>query len=779
MKLKAYVFLVILFITYLPSIVATASVKSITVAVVSDGSSEWGEEVKSELIKQLNNLSGDEFSYNFPAAHQYDSQWIYSQAEQNIALALRATDVDVVIALGILSSDAAGKIKPQKPLIATTVIDPKVQGFGLTSLGTSGVKNQHYLLTNVDIAAQIERFKEAIDGNNIGVIADDLTFDALPFIQNTLINIEGEMDFKITPIQPKVSNMTLLADSIADDVDGVFVLPQLRLNRVQQADMITALNRVNMPSFSIQGRKNVEAGFLMGSSLIPSPLQIAKRLSVDMRDIALGRDAGELAVSLDVQDRLVLNLATARNIDFDPPFTLLFEAEVLNELAESGRELSLYQAVDESLKRNLSLAIANEEWLSTQQDTRIARSSLLPQLSAQSQWNAQDRDLAGTGPTRTSSLGLSLSQSIYSETIRSNYTSSQYLQEAETASLEKTRLDVMQSTAQDYLNVLVGKTELIIQKDNLRLTVANLERAQFRYKVGSTDRSEVHRFETELGNDRQSVTNAQRDYQQALNRLNQTLHRPIDEAFQTKEPGLEKTKIFGDQRLDAFLINNKQLRIFSGFLTEQSLKNAPELIALKHQIAAQDRVLLAAKRKRFVPDVDLIADVDRVIDSSGAQFDTQYDNDWSVGVKFSWTLYQGSRINAEQSQERIALQRLKYLYQQTADSIETTTRNSIAQAGASKQNIDYAQAAAIAAKSTLDLVTDSYVRGKSNYIDLIDAQSAYLNARLAAANNLYQHFIDLNDVQRAIGFFDFYVSPVQQDAWFEKLEQFAITYRKN
>lgn len=751
----------------------------VTVAVVLDGNSQSSQSVVSQLEKELKQFEDADYSFHLPKNQQFDSQWNYDKASEHINKALANPIVDIVVTIGLLASDATTQLRPNKPLIAATVVNAAQQGFPISKTGSSGLKNLHYLITNVDIASELMRFQQVTEADNVGVLADVIIFNALPFLQKNFKDISAHADFKITPIQPLIADIGSLVASIPDSIDALFILPQDRLSLTQSKELIDGLNQRKIPTFTILGRPLVENGYLMGVGLIPSTQQLAKRLAIDIRDIALGRSPGELPVNIDVKDRLSMNMQTARQIDFEPPFSLLFEADLINEVTEEGRVLSLYQAIEESLQRNLQLAIAQEDVSSAAQTTLISRSALLPQLNANGNWQAQDRDLAISRQTRSTSVGLGITQSLYSESNYSGYLSSQFLEAAQEASFAETRLDVIQQTAQAYLNVLTSKTQLDIQKDNLKLTLANLERARFRAQVGAANRSEALRFQTEFGNDKQSVTDAQSDYQQARNDLNQLLNRPIDELFQTREPGLEQPRIFGDERLSAFLDNPKKARIFSGFLTQQAIENAPELVNLNNQVSSQERLLLAAKRKRYVPDVNLTADVDRVINDSGDPFVSEYDNDWSVGVEFSWTLYQGSKISAERSQANIELRRLKLQYQQTIEQLETDTRNSVLQAGASKLNIVYALSSAQASEQTLDLVTDSYVKGTSGYIDLIDAQSSYLTARLASANAIYTHLLDLISVQRSIGFFDFYISPEQQNIWFEELNEYARTYRKN
>ena len=59
---------------------------------------------------------------------------------------------------------------------------------------------------------------------------------------------------------------------------------------------------------------------------------------------------------------------------------------------------------------------------------------------------------------------------------------------------------------------------------------------------------------------------------------------------------------------------------------------------------------------------------------------------------------------------------------------------------------------------------------------LIDAQNAALVAQLSSANASYQFLLDLMEVQRAIGFFDFFVDPAEKEAWFQRLDAFATEY---
>ncbi len=750
------------------SLAATA----VDIAILTDGPSARTDEVVRLMKNELQSLGGTEFDIRYPEGMQRDGSWSADTVEVELQRLMVNSNADVIVTLGAIGSSLTAKLKPSKPVIAPFVIDASLQGFPVTETGTSGVRNLHYLSSNRNILGEIERFQLATGARHIAVVAEPRVLDAVPAAQQSIQRIAERLDIAFTSV-PADDNAPAIVAAIPNEADAVFVLPLLRLSESEHRVLIDGINARKLLSFTAMGRPAVERGVLMGSALMAPADRMARQLAIDIRDVLLGRAAGDLPVGFDVGGRLVLNLRTARAIDFSPPFELLYEADLLHEEDERGRLLTLDTVVDEALNRNLQYAISKEELASAGQSTRIARSSLLPQLNAGVTAQAFDRDLVGTGADRTTSAGISLSQTIYSDSARASYQIAQRLEAAQAADLDGVRLDIVQQAAQAYLNVLVTKTQLSIQRDNLKVTRANLERAQFRFDVGATDRSEIHRFETALGGSRQDVANAQALYFQTMNQLNQILQRPIEEQFRTAEPGLTDPKVFGDARLSAFITDPRKARIFRDFLVQESLSNTPELVSLNEQIAAQERSLLAAKRARYIPDIALSSNLDRVIDDSGAQMPLSHDEDWSVGLQFTLPLYQGSRLNADKQQARIELKRLQLLKRQITDQIETTARAAVHQTAASRTSIRFANEAAEAADKTLGMVTDAYTRGTASDVDLIDAQNAALIARLSSANATYQFLLDLMDVQRAIGFFDFFVDQAEKEAWFQRFDAFA------
>ena len=79
---------------------------------------------------------------------------------------------------------------------------------------------------------------------------------------------------------------------------------------------------------------------------------------------------------------------------------------------------------------------------------------------------------------------------------------------------------------------------------------------------------------------------------------------------------------------------------------------------------------------------------------------------------------------------------------------------------------------ATAAKKNLDLVTDAYSRGAVSILDLLDAQNAALIAEETATNAVFDFLIDLMNLQRSLGGFDFFLDEQGLDGWLERLQHY-------
>ena len=94
---------------------------------------------------------------------------------------------------------------------------------------------------------------------------------------------------------------------------------------------------------------------------------------------------------------------------------------------------------------------------------------------------------------------------------------------------------------------------------------------------------------------------------------------------------------------------------------------------------------------------------------------------------------------------------------------------------ASYANIELSNSGAVAARKNLELILENYRAGSIGILDLLDAQTQSLQAELAANNALHDFLINLMNVQRAVGRFEFMSSESEKQALVDEV----TTYLKD
>jgi outer membrane protein TolC len=114
-----------------------------------------------------------------------------------------------------------------------------------------------------------------------------------------------------------------------------------------------------------------------------------------------------------------------------------------------------------------------------------------------------------------------------------------------------------------------------------------------------------------------------------------------------------------------------------------------------------------------------------------------------------------------------------------AQRVEQRVRTSLHFMRGSWVKIDLTRAAATASSENFRLTQDAYRRGVGDILDVLDAQREALIANEAAASGVYDFLIDLIQVQRAIGRFEYLSSPGARDAFLSRLEFYFQSASQN
>jgi outer membrane protein len=760
------------------------------IGIVLDGPSELNQRALGTYKKEIIAVTEGEFDVQFPTDKIIQGDWTAASVRSAIDTLLSDPGVDILVTLGIIGSTEVSKRRNlNKPVIAPWVIDRELLGLPINEKGASGIKNLYYLARPITLSRDIQVFKDIVPFNTLALLYMPIVTELIPDIENLVQNIAREQGIVIETIPARTSIENTL-DAIPGNAQAVFITPLIQYTQDESDQLFNGLIERKLPSFSMLGRNEVERGVLAGLTPAQNLNREARRVALTVLSILLGENAGSLPVEFPVQEKLTINMATARAIGFSPKWDVLTEADLIHEEPEvTERKLTLEQAVDESVKANLDLLAIDRFVAAGAQNIWLAIAQLLPQanISLDNTYIDKDRAKASFGifPQRALSGSASGSQLIFDEPTWANVSVQKYLQRARELSRDQIRLDIIAATSIAYLNVLRAKTFEKIRKENLNLSKSNLEIATNRRDIGVASPSEVFRWESQISLDRIDVVDAVAQTQNAKILVNRLLNRPQGENFETVEVGVDDPSlIVSDPKLYPYIDNPGSYRTFIDFMVNLGLNQSPEIQNLDSQIAAQDRILKSTKRAFWLPTFSFVGEITQRFATGGAgsdvtippdfplQLESVDDTEWTVLLQARFPLFRGAAKIADYKQARETKSQLRFERDSTSEKVEENIRSALNNTGASFPSIRFARDAAEAARKNLDLVRDSYSRGVVSILDLLDAQSASLSADLNAATAVYDFLIDLMNVQRASGKFDFFTNQEEREEWFKRLEEF-------
>jgi len=773
--------------------VAASANKAFRVGIVADGPWEQNQIIRQRFIDEILALTLGEYDVQFPEELQIECDYTAESIRSALRRLLEDRTCDMVLALGVIASHEGTHMSPlPKPLIAPFIIDPQLQQTP-TADAASGVPNLSYLLSPFNLQRDLSAFAEYLEFHKLALLSSAPFAAAIPQLRTHMRAEMGMAGVDVVTIPVHESAREAL-DAIPADADAVYLSGLIHLPAAEFAALIEGINERRLPSFSLMGRMDVERGVLMGLAPATTFPRFARRVALHVQQILMGADAGTLAVAYTGGERLTVNMATARRIGVFPSWEVLTEAELIGtEQRKVARTWSLRAAMGEALRVNRDLAAAGRGVQAGAQDVTRARAALLPQVDLSGVGLVIDEDRAeaglGTQPQRSVSGSISAAQVLWSERAWAGYRIESSVQRARQFDYEAARLDVALEALTAFLDVLSAKTQERIVRENLKLTRSNLELARARRAIGIGGPSEVYRWESALANSRQEAIDANARRNLFEIELNRVLNRPAEEPFDTEEFGMDDPDVTRYQEgVMAYFDNPYSFRALRAFLVDEGLRLSPELQSLDAAIAAQERARNSSTYAFFSPDLVLFGGIDRWLWKDGAGVESPAlsgfphpdDTNWNVGVEVRLPLWtSGARVaDRRQATEELALLRVRR--EALGQRIEQRIRSALHRTGASYAAIRQRRAAADASRKNLQLVVDSYSQGTMSILDLIDAQTSAFRSESLAADAVYEFFIQLMGVERAIGRFYFFASQEEIDAIGDRfdryLEQNPITY---
>jgi outer membrane protein len=336
-------------------------------------------------------------------------------------------------------------------------------------------------------------------------------------------------------------------------------------------------------------------------------------------------------------------------------------------------------------------------------------------------------ELHGATPPR--SAGLTVTQTLYNGNQTANRTRAAEAQVS--GSREALRVleeGVLFSAASIYMDYLRDSATVEVNKSNVRVLEQTLKQTRDRFNVGEVTRTDVAQSEAQLAAGKTQELQSESQ----LNTTRSNYRRIIGSEPQNLAPG---------SPVDRFLPRTLQQAV------DISLIENPNVTAAMYGIDV-NFLTVKVNEGALLPTVSLQA-------SALQQYDTTTvaQRTFTAGVTTNLTvpLYQGGSEYSliRQSKENLAQQRLTL--EQTRDQTRANTVTAWGQLEAGKAQVISAQSQVTASEIALNGVREEAKAGQRTTLDVLNAQQALVNARIALVTAQHDRVVASYSVLQAVG----------------------------
>jgi outer membrane protein len=276
-----------------------------------------------------------------------------------------------------------------------------------------------------------------------------------------------------------------------------------------------------------------------------------------------------------------------------------------------------------------------------------------------------------------------------------------------------------------YTNILFAGRLIRVQQQAVQRAELNLRSAKGFFEVGTRPKSDVARAEVDVANARVDLIRARNALRTSRVALNTAMAIDVDTPTEVQD-----NLIFEAVNLDR------------GQLRTEALQQRPEYRQAKLLVGAAEATERRTARD-FFPDIS----------GTGSYGGTQpqLNENWTLGLTFSWSLFDGGNRLARYQEAKANLEGAKQRVKSTElDIIQNVEQAEIAVEEA-QERIQAAQALVASAQENFRLAQGRFDAGVGTILELTDAQLALTQAQNTETQALADYRIALARLDRAVG----------------------------
>jgi len=412
------------------------------------------------------------------------------------------------------------------------------------------------------------------------------------------------------------------------------------------------------------------------------------------------------------------------------------------QLPFSGR-LSLSEAIERGTRFNLGAVGLVQAVLQTRAQARAARSSLLPNLSADVNDTEETFNLrsigfsfsvpgfslpAVLGPFNVMDIRVRLTQKIADYSALNNSRSAREAVRAQEFAAADSQDLVILAVAGAYLQVLAAKARLESAQAQLDTAKALLERTQQQLAFGRAARIDVNRSQVEVLLDQQRLATLQNDLAKQKITLARLTGLPPSPDFELSN--------------DIPYAPAPPLSVEDAI--QQALAQRADLQAAESQVRAAQRALAAARAERY-PSASASADYGTIGTPSNLR------PTYTISATLSVPIWNGGRTGADIQQAQAALTQRRAELEDTRSQIESEVRNAYLDLDAAANQVRVAQENIELMSETLHQTRQRFEAGVSENIEVVQSQESVAGANLDYIDSVFAHNLAKLSLARALG----------------------------
>ncbi|MES2310458.1 MAG: TolC family protein [Verrucomicrobiota bacterium] len=415
----------------------------------------------------------------------------------------------------------------------------------------------------------------------------------------------------------------------------------------------------------------------------------------------------------------------------------LFSEEPTREL------LSLQDCVNYALDKNPSLLKLKEELVKNKGLMVQARSGALPQVTAASTLETQDKGRFGTpfGPEQNQDdwgVSLRVTQVLYAGGKLSAAMDIAKLQEGSILQDVQNMIDeVILAVRKNYYQVIYQKDLIQVSEKSVGLLEEEVEQQRKKLSAGTATKFNVLRAEVELSNAKPTLIRARNNYRIALAELAKVMG--YDLPSDLRKLPFEIDARFPDQKGE----------IDVDALIQKSLQNRPELKSLSFQIQAREKQL-KIDRSGILPTFSAFLGYDWLSDRYKTDLN-QTNEGYIAGIQGEWKIFDGFESDAKMDQTKAQVRQLRHDMDDQKSTIELQVRRSYSGyleaqelLGSQLKNVELAE-------ESLRLARVRFDAGAGLQLDTLSSQVALTQARTNELQSRYDLALSIAELERSTG----------------------------